>query len=118
MAYEEVKVAITLLAAADFRTTGQFRFGTVNSDGKVGLTGNGLRADGVVLNNPDADQAIEFGISGVLMVEAGGSITAGAEVQSGANGVVVAGTTYVVGVALTDGESGEVIPVLFRPTRG
>ena len=107
-----------LLANASFLTTGQFRFGTINSSGKVALTSSGGRADGTVQNNPDTDQAVEFEIFGVSMVEYGGSITAGSEVKSGSSGVAVAhaGSGFVVGVALETGVSGDIRPVLLKQT--
>lgn len=115
MAYEESVVNISLLANADFRTTGQFRFGIVNSSGEVALSSSAGRVDGVINNNPDVDQAVTFGISGVVMVEYGGSITAGAQVQSGASGVAVSGSTNSPGVALETGVSGDIRPILLKP---
>lgn len=115
MAYEESVKAVSLLANASFETTGQFRFGVINSSGKVALASSAGRVDGVILGNPAADVAVQFGIGGIMMVEYGGSITAGAQVQSGSSGVAVAGTTYVAGIALETGVSGDIRPVLFMP---
>ncbi len=46
---------------------------------------------------------------------AGGTISAGQEVEVGTNGTAVAKTSgVVVGIALAGGASGEVIPVLLK----
>lgn len=119
MAYNSSNIKIgTLVANASFATTGQFRFGTINSSGKIALTGSGGRADGVIANNPAADVAVEFTIFGIEMVEYGGTITAGDNVKSGASGVAVThgGTGFVVGVALASGVSGDIHPVLIKQT--
>lgn len=114
MAYEEAVKSITLNAAADFSTTGQFRFGQVNSSGDVALAGSGERVDGVVLDNPESGQPTALGISGVVMVELGGNVTAGDQVQSGASGVATSGSTNTPGVALETGVSGDIIAVLLK----
>lgn len=119
MAYDSTTAKVgTLLANASFETTGQYRFGTINSSGKIALTGAGLRADGVVVNNPAADRAVEFTISGVEMVEYGGTITAGDLVKAGTSGVAVThgGSGWAAGVALESGVSGGIHPVLVTHT--
>lgn len=119
MAYDSSTTKVgTLLANASFETTGQYRFGTINNVGKIALTGAGLRSDGVVVNNPAADRAVELTISGVEMVEFGGTITAGDNVKAGTSGVAVThgGTGFVSGVALESGVSGDIRPVLLKQT--
>lgn len=115
MAFEESIRKITLLSAADFSTTGQFRFGQVNSSGQVALAGSGARVDCVVYDNPDAaSRETTVVIAGVAMVELGGTVTAGDQVQSGASGVATSGSTNTPGVALESGVSGDIIPVLLK----
>lgn len=117
MAYSSSNVKLgTLLSAADFSTTGQFRFGVINSSGKIALASSGGRVDGCVQNNPAADRVVELDILGVTMVEYGGTITAGDEVESGASGVAVtlSGATYAAGIALESGVSGDIRPVLLK----
>lgn len=117
MSYSTANIKVgTLLAAADLSTTGQFRFGVVNSSGKIALASAGARVDGCVQNNPAADRPVEFDIVGVTHVEYGGTVTAGDELESGASGVAVtlAGATYVAAVALESGVSGEVHAVLLK----
>ncbi len=112
--YESVR-SISLEAGADFSTTGQNRFGTVGSDGKVELAALDAVADGVILNDPLENNAVEFGIGGVVPLVVGtGGLTAGQLVKSGANGTAVLrdGTTPILGRALETGVAGAVIPVL------
>lgn len=108
----------TLVANADFSTTGQFRFGVIGSNGKIALAGAGLRVDGVVANNPAADRAVEFTIGGIEQIELGGTVTAGDNVKSGASGVCVThgGTGYVSGVAVESGVSGDIVSILIKQT--
>lgn len=118
MAYEEILEGVgSLLSAADFSTTGQYRFGTIDSSGTVGLTGAAARADGVIQNNPESGQAVYLGtkFGMISKIELGGTVTAGDNLQSGANGVAVTGTTYVLGTAIESGVSGDIISMLWAP---
>jgi len=117
MAYEESVKAITLLAGADFSTTGRNRFGKIGTDGKIELAGAGERAAGVIGDNVAEDRRCALQIDGVIMVEAGGTVTAGDIAASGSNGTVVtqASTAVVMGVILESGTSGVLVPVLFQP---
>ncbi len=113
MATKENLRSITLPAAADFSTTGQWRFGTVNSSGQVALTSSAGRVDGIIQDNPDAaDKECAVGIHGVSHLELGGTIAAGGSLQSGSSGVGVSGTTNAKAIALESGVSGDVISVL------
>jgi hypothetical protein len=113
MATENALRSITLPSAADFSTTGQWRFGTVNSSGQIALAGAAARVDGIIQSNPDAaDKECAVGIHGVSHLELGGTIAAGDSLQSGASGVGVSGTTNVKAIALESGVSGDVISVL------
>jgi hypothetical protein len=113
MSNEESLRCISLQSAADFSTTGQWRFGTVDSNGRIGLTGAAARVDGIIQGNVDAaDRAVTVGIHGISQLELGGSITAGGSIQSGASGVGVTGSTNAKAIALESGVSGDVISVL------
>lgn len=84
---------VTYEAAADLT---QFRFVSIDSNGQVAQTGAGAQADGVVLNDPDAQgEAATIAIynGGQAKVEAGGSLTAGDQVTSDGDGKAVAATT-------------------------
>lgn len=117
MAYEETVKKITLLAGADFSTTGRNRFGKIGTDGKIELCGAAERAAGVVADNVAEDRPCGFQIGGVIMVEAGGTVTAGDLAATSTSGTVItqASTAPVMGVILADGVSGDVVPVLFQP---
>lgn len=67
---------------------------------------------GVSMNQVKADQVLEIA-DGIVIVEAGGAVTAGAAVYSNADGKAVAsGTGEVIGVALTAASAdGELITV-------
>lgn len=115
MAYEETLVEISLLSAADFSTTGQYRFGRVNTSGQIALASAAGISDGVITDNPDAaGKACSVAIGGIAMVELGGTVTAADRVQVGTNGVAVSGSTNSPGVALESGVSGDIIPVLLK----
>jgi len=114
MTEESLKI-ISLQSAADFSTTGQYRFGIVDSNGRIALAGAAARVDGIIQGNPDvADRAVGVGISGVSFIELGATLTAGDSVQSGASGVAVAGTTNVTATLLTSGVSGDIRNVLLK----
>ena len=116
MAYNENVKCITLPAAADFSTTGMYRFGSVNASGQVALTAADARIDGVVYDKPDTiGHATAVAIEGIAMVELGGTVAAGAEVESDASGVAVTKAAGLAGgVALVAGVSGDIIPVLLK----
>jgi len=115
MAIENASTNITLLSAADFSTTGQHRFGTINSSGQIGLTSSAGRVDGVIEDDPAAiNRATTVAISGVCKLLLGGSVTAGGDIQSGASGVGVSGSTNAICTALETGVSGDIISVLLK----
>lgn len=118
MALEIPGFSFTLESAADF-TGSQFRFVDCNSSGKAALpSAAGARVVGVRQNKPNTGQATTIVQSGVSLVEAGAAITAGASVQTDANGkaITAASTKLIVGIALKSaGADGEVIPVLLVP---
>lgn len=94
-----------------------FRFVKVTGGGTVGLAGAGEDAVGVVQNKPQGeDHAATVAIRGVSNVLLGtGGITAGAEVESAANGLGVAQSAGAsLGVAIEAGAEGEIVPVLLR----
>jgi regulator of RNase E activity RraA len=104
----------TYEAGADL-SAGQFRFVTLAADGQVDLATNGAAAVGVLLNEPNAAgraATVAIAPAGVL-VEAGGTITAGDEIAADADGVAITATTgdVVLGYAREDGVSGQIIRV-------
>jgi hypothetical protein len=118
MSYEANVRSITLLAGADFSTTGQHRFGKIGTDGKVELNGAAERAAGAIGNDPAEDQPLELQLGDVLEVEIGsGGLAAGDLVASGASGVAItqAATAIVLGHCLKGGVEGELGTILFQP---
>lgn len=115
MATEEALKVISLQSAADFSTTGQYRFGTVNASGQIAIAGSAARVDGIIQGNPDAaDRAVGVGISGVSLIELGATLTAGDDIQSGANGLAAAGTTKATVTLLESGVSGDIVSCLLK----
>lgn len=114
MATQGAQIRETYIAGADLRER-QFRFVSVGANGAVAATASGVKADGVLLNEPNTGGAATVAVFGRVVVEAGGNIVAGAEVQSGANGVVVTatGTSIRVGKALEAAVNGQFITVDF-----
>lgn len=81
----------------------QFAFVTLGANGKVSLTGAGLRGDAVAFTEATvADQAITGVYDGRAMLKAGGTIARGGAVASNAAGLAVAATTgnIILGYAL------------------
>lgn len=96
----------------------QFTFLTVNSSGKVVSPSAGAFADGVLFNNPTSGQmasvAMEHGQ--IVKVVCAGSISAGGNIATDANGKAVAASTsghIIVAKALEAGAANRVISILF-----
>lgn len=117
MAFENNLQTITLEAGQDLSAK-QYFFVTMASDGQVDPTGDGLSADGVLQNDPDAaGRPACVGISGVSKVVAGGAIARGAQVASDASGKAATATTgdRVLARALKASTAdGDLIPVLLK----
>ncbi len=115
MALEEAVTSITVEAGADL-SSDQYKFVLVAADGQVDVVAAaGGDADGVLYNKPSAaGRDSTVAIMGVVKVLAGGTVTQGDKVQSGADGRALTAATgdHVLGKALTTGASGEVISVL------
>ncbi len=115
MATEESLKVISLQSAADFSTTGQYRFGVVNSSGQIALASSAGRVDGIIQGNVDAaDRAVGVGVNGISFIELGATLTAGDDIQSGASGVAAAGTTGVLATLLESGVSGDIVHCLLK----
>lgn len=119
MAFEEKVNVVSMVAGADLSAK-QFYFVTNAADGQVDPTGDGLLADGVLYNDPDAaGKVAEVAIGGVVKVVSGGSVTRGALIASTAAGKATVAATgdVVLGRALEAGATdGDVIAVLFNPS--
>jgi len=115
MANLEQNLSLITMISADDMSAAQYRFVSIDADGKVALTGAGLKADGVNQEAPVVDEATVVAISGISFLEVGaGGVTAGDDVASDATGKVVAGVTddSINGVAVATAAAGELVAVL------
>jgi hypothetical protein len=105
----------TFVAGSDL-TAAQFKFVSLAADGQVDVTAAaGGNAIGILSNNPDVGQAATVTVTGGYMVEAGGTITAGDQVQSSATGTALLAATgdVVLGYALEDAVVGQIMRIEF-----
>ena len=121
MATQGNQIRQTFVAGADLSGK-QYTFVTCNgvtADGEnrtVVTPAVGAKVDGVVINNPGNTRAATVVVFGRTKVKAGGPIAAGAEVQTNANGQVVAATTGIrVGKALEAAVANQIITIDFYP---
>lgn len=111
------KQCVTLEAGSDLSSS-QFFFVSVSADGQIDATGDGLHADGVLQNDPDAaGDAAEVAIGGIVKVICGGAVTRGGAVASDASGEAVdaASGDVILGTALETGTDGDIIRIIFQP---
>ena len=121
MATQGNEIRQTFVAGADLSAK-QYTFVTCNgvtADGEnrtVVSPAVGAKVDGVVINNPGNTRAATVVVFGRTKVKAGGPIPAGAEVQTNANGQVIAATTGIrVGKALEAAVANQIITIDFYP---
>jgi len=82
----------TFIAGEDL-STAQFKFVTLESDGKVDLADTaGENCIGVLLVQGEEDRAVTVTMSGTVIVEAGGTVTNGGAVSTDATGRAVDST--------------------------
>ena len=121
MATQGNQIRQTFVAGADLSAK-QYTFVTCNgvtADGEnrtVITPAVGAKVDGVVINSPKNTHAATVVVFGRTKVKAGGAIPAGAEVQTNANGQVIAATTGIrVGKALEAAVANQIITIDFYP---
>ena len=121
MATQGNQIRQTFVAGADLSGK-QYTLVTCNgvtADGEnrtVVTPAVGAKVDGVVINNPGNTRAATVVVFGRTKVKAGGAIPAGAEVQTNANGQVIAATTGIrVGKALEAAVANQIITIDFYP---
>ena len=121
MATQGNEIRQTFVAGADLSAK-QYTLVTCNgvtADGEnrtVVSPAVGAKVDGVVNNNPKNTHAATVVVFGRTKVKAGGAIPAGAEVQTNANGQVIAATTGIrVGKALEAAVANQIITIDFYP---
>lgn len=90
MAYEENLDCITLEAGADLSAKQYFFVTQAAGDGQVDPTGDGLLANGVLQNKPDAaGKAATVAVRGITKMSAGAAFSRGDILSSDANGEAI-----------------------------
>jgi len=122
MAFEGSKLTITLPAASDLSAK-QYRFVTVDGDGKLALSGDDGNAIGVLQNAPASGEAATIAISGVTKIYIGTTSTldSGSILSSEANGAgkIQASSAYRLGICLEDSTAaGDIISIVFTGANG
>ena len=103
----------TFVAGEDL-STAQFKFVTLEADGQVDLADSaGENCVGVLLVEGEAARAVTVVLTGSVMVEAGGTVTAGGAVATDASGRAVDATTgdIIMGYAREAGVTNQVIEI-------
>jgi|TARA_R110002020_G_scaffold122066_6_gene277317 hypothetical protein len=101
----------TFIAGEDL-SAAQFKFVTLESDGQVDLAdAAGENAMGVCLVGGTAGNAVTVCVSGSVMITAGGTVAAGASLQTDASGdaITAASGDVVLGYAREAGVDGQII---------
>jgi hypothetical protein len=139
--FEKVE-SISRLAGQDLSTSAtQYRFGVINANAVTGagpdIPGqygspstitvpagnvtvnavNGAQCTGIILGKAQFGQPVEFGVGNRLLIVLGGTVAAGAQVQSDANGAAITqtGSGHIMGIALEAGVAGDQISMQFSP---
>jgi hypothetical protein len=117
MAWSENQTTISLTAAADLSSS-QYRFVTVDGDGKAALTADDGNPIGILQNDPTAGQAATVCISGVskLYIGVTGALDSGSQLSSMAAGAgkVPDSSAFRCAIALEDSTAnGDIISVVF-----
>ena len=103
----------TFIAGEDL-SAAQFKFVTLESDGQVDLADSaGENAIGVCLAGATAGNAVTVCVSGSVMVTSGGTIAAGAAVQTDASGdaLTAASGDVILGYAREAAVDGQIIEI-------
>ena len=113
MAVMQSRDTRTFIAGEDL-SSAQFKFVTLESDGQVDLAdAAGENAIGVCLVGGTAGKAVTVAVSGKVMVTAGGTIAAGAQIQTDAAGDALTAATgdVVLGYALESAVDGQIFAI-------
>jgi len=113
MAVMQSRDTRTFIAGEDL-SSAQFKFVTLESDGQVDLAdAAGENAIGVCLVGGTAGRAVTVAVSGKVMVTSGGTIAAGAQIQTDASGDALTAATgdVVLGYALESAVDGQIFAI-------
>lgn len=115
MATENNLSTISMVAASDMSTTGQYRFVVINSSGEAAIAGAAAEVDGVMQSNPGLGQSGSVGINGVTKIVLAATLAAGATVASDGSGEAVASSVNPVqGKLLEGGAAGDIVSMLLK----
>lgn len=117
MAFEIPGFKPGCFAAAANLSTKQYRAMVVADGLLVNVAGAGVDIVGVLQNAPDAaGQAAEIMVSGITKMVCDDTCNAGEVVKVGSSGGCVDGATSGkgIGIALSDGVTNDIIPVLLK----
>lgn len=89
----------------------------IDTDGDIVLCGDGEKPFGTLIESDLEDRPVTVQFGGIAKVVLGGTVEPGDHVASGAAGIGVEAAVgdHIIGVALTGGVSGNVIPVAIIP---
>ena len=113
MAVMQSRDTRTFIAGEDL-SSAQFKFVTLESDGQVDLAdAAGENAIGVCLVGGTAGKAVTVAVSGKVMVTSGGTIAAGAQIQTDSSGDALTAATgdVVLGYALESAVDGQIFAI-------
>ena len=113
MATMQSRDNLTFVSGEDL-STAQFKFVTLESDGKVDLAdAAGENCIGVLIVAEENNRAVTVTVSGSVIVEAGGTVTAGGAVATDATGRAVDATStdIIMGYAREAGVAAQVIEI-------
>ena len=111
MAVQESRDTRTFIAGEDLSSS-QFKFVTLESDGQVDLADSaGERCFGVLENDPASGGEATVVVSGQTRITCGGTVAAGAQLQTDASGdaITAASGDVSMGYAMEAGVDGQVI---------
>lgn len=113
-ANQENVQSISRIAAS---AVSQYRYLSVDANGKVAHATTGDRADMASVGSASADDVLECAIGGRVLIELGGTVAAGATLQATTDGkgLTQTSTNPVMGTALEGGVSGDIISTIFAP---
>jgi hypothetical protein len=117
MAFKADMTVMSFEAGVDLSSK-RYTFVSMSSDGQIDPTGDGAIALGVLQDEPAAaGRAAAVCTAGTTMITAGGTIAAGAELASDANGKAVTAATndIILGTALKGAAADEIVQMLFHP---
>ena len=124
MAFEEASVNISVVANEQITIYRFVDVVEVSSAAQLTMADDPAdRVIGVSQESTDTTvtanlQVVPVAVSGVAMIELGGTLAAGVNVSAGTDGVAVAGVTtaadYQVGPLLQGGDSGDIVAILLN----